>query len=70
MKKNVGKLDTIVRVLLAAVIAVLYLSDIIAGTTSIILGIIALVLLVTGLIGWCGIYAIFGIKTCPKTKKK
>lgn len=64
MKKNVGTADTVVRVIFAVLIAVLYLTGIISGTLAIVLGILALVLLLTGLIGWCGLYAITGVNTC------
>ncbi len=66
MKKNVGSTDTIVRVIFAVIVAVLYLTGLISGTLAIVLGILALVLLLTGLIGWCGLYAITGISTCKK----
>lgn len=69
MKKNVGTTDAVIRVIIAIVIAVLYLAGMIKGTLAIVLGIIALLLLITGLIGWCGIYTVFKINTC-KCKKK
>jgi hypothetical protein len=71
MKKNVGTADTVVRVIFAVLVAVLYLTGIISGTLAIVLGILALVLLLTGLIGWCGLYAITGVNTCKsKTEEK
>lgn len=70
MKKNIGTTDTVIRVIIAILIAVFYLSGMISGTAAIILGIIALILLVTGLAGWCGLYTIFGINTCSCKKKE
>lgn len=66
--KNVGILDRIIRFVIAALIAVLYFTGIIGGTLAIILGIVAVAMLVTGLIGWCGLYSVFGIRTCPSKK--
>lgn len=70
MKKNVGTLDTIIRLLIAVLIGVLYLFDIISGTSAVILLIIALAMLVTGLVGWCGFYSLLGISTCKTAKKE
>jgi hypothetical protein len=64
MKNNIGKLDKGVRVLLAAVVAVLYYFNIIEGTLAYILMGVAIVLLITNLINFCPLYSIFGINTC------
>jgi len=67
-KKNVGKADTIIRILFAIVIAVLYFTDVISGTLAIVLGVFAMALVITGLLGHCGLYSVFGIRTCPVKK--
>ncbi|MHC1706442.1 MAG: DUF2892 domain-containing protein [Bacteroidales bacterium] len=66
MKKNVGSLDTIIRLIVVVIIGILYVMDIITGPAAIILGIIAVILLVTGLVGFCPAYTIFGCNTCKK----
>ncbi|HHN48457.1 MAG TPA: DUF2892 domain-containing protein [Bacteroidales bacterium] len=66
MKKNVGLIDAIIRFVLAVVVAVFIYRGDITGTLAIVLGIAAAALLITGLIGWCGLYALLGIRTCPK----
>lgn len=66
MKKNVGRTDTIIRILVAVLIAVLIFTQVLTGTLAIVLGIAGAVLVITGLIGFCGLYAILGIRTCPK----
>ncbi len=63
MKKNMGSTDKIIRLVLAALIAVLYFTNVISGTWAIILGILAVILLVTGLVGVCPLYKLFGIST-------
>jgi hypothetical protein len=68
MKKNIGGADRIIRVLIAAVIAVLYFTNIISGTPGLALLIIGGVFLATSLIGFCPLYAIFGLSTCPAKK--
>jgi hypothetical protein len=63
MKPNMGTADKIIRLIVVAIIAVLYFSGHIIGTVAIILGIIAVAFLVTSLIGWCPTYVPFGIST-------
>jgi hypothetical protein len=66
MKKNMGNADRIIRLIIAAIIAVLYFTGQISGTLAIILGIIAIAFLVTSIIGWCPIYVPFKISTCKQ----
>ncbi|MGG9964647.1 YgaP family membrane protein [Ferruginibacter sp. SUN106] len=67
MKKNMGSYDRIIRLLIAAVVAVLYFTNVITGTLGIVLLIIAGVFVLTSLISFCPLYTILGINTC-KTK--
>jgi hypothetical protein len=67
MKKNMGTADRIVRTIIAAVVAILYFTNVITGTLGIVLLILAVVFLATSLISFCPLYAPFGISTC-KTK--
>ncbi len=66
MKKNVGNLDRILRILIAAVIAVLFFSHLISGTLAIVLMALAGIFLVTAFIGVCPIYLALGMKTTQK----
>ena len=66
MKKNMGNADRIIRLLIAAVVAVLYFNNIISGTVGIVLLVLAGVFVLTSLVGFCPIYALLGINTCPK----
>jgi hypothetical protein len=66
MRKNMGAADRIIRVLLAIVIAILYFTKQITGTAAAILGIIAILWVVTGLIGFCPLYVPFKISTKKK----
>jgi len=70
MKKNMGVLDRIIRTILAVVVIVLYFTKQISGTAAIILGIIAVIFLLTSLIGFCPIYVPFKISTQKKEKSK
>jgi hypothetical protein len=66
MKQNMGSIDKIVRVLVAVVIAVLYFTDQITGTAAIILGIFAVIFLLTSAIGFCPLYLPLKLSTIKK----
>jgi len=63
MTKNMGSADRTIRMLLALVIAVLYLVHSISGTLALVLGFVALLFVVTSLVGWCPAYLPFGLST-------
>lgn len=66
MKKNIGALDGGVRIVAAVVIATLYFSDQIAGTLGVVLSVVALLLLLTSLVGFCPLYVPLRIATTKK----
>lgn len=66
MKKNMGTVDRVLRVLVAVVVGALYLAGQITGTAAIILGIVAAIFLLTGFVGFCPLYAPFRISTRGK----
>ncbi|MGQ9852888.1 MAG: YgaP family membrane protein, partial [Candidatus Oleimicrobiaceae bacterium] len=63
MKKNMGSLDRTVRILAALVIALLYVFNVISGTLAIVLGIVAVVFLLTSFAGFCPLYVLLNINT-------
>ena len=68
MKKNMGNTDKVIRVIIAAVIGILYYLEYITGTLALILMAVAIILLITSLINFCPLYKILGINSC-KVKK-
>ena len=70
MKKNLGIIDRVSRVVLALLITTLYFTDVIAGTLGIVFMIFAGVFVLTSLIKSCPLYTIFGINSCPLKKQK
>lgn len=68
MKKNMGLADRIIRVIIAAVVAVLFFTNIISGTLGIILLVLAGVFILTSMISFCPLYTLIGASTCPKEK--
>ncbi len=69
MKTNMSQADKIIRLIVAALIAVLYFMNVISGTLAIVLLIIATIFIVTSFINFCPLYALFGISTARKEKK-
>lgn len=63
MKKNIGSPDKIIRILFAVVVAGLYFAGTISGTLAIILGLVAVVLFATALVGTCPIYMVLRLST-------
>lgn len=69
MKKNMGTADKAIRILVAVVIAVLYFTNTISGTLAIVLGIFAVVFVLTSFISFCPLYLPFGINTLKKKRQ-
>lgn len=66
MAKNMGSVDRGIRLILAAVVVILYLTGVISGVWAIILGILAAVFVVTSFVGFCPLYAPFKLSTRGK----
>ena len=66
MKKNMGIADRTIRTILAIVVAILYFTNQITGTAAIILGIIAVIFLLTSIVGFCPLYVPFKLSTRKK----
>lgn len=63
MKSNVGGIDKVARIVIGA--------GLVGATAAGILpawGYIGIVPLVTGLMGWCPLYRLIGLNTCPMTR--
>jgi len=68
MKKNMGNIDKIIRILVAIVIAVLFFTNVISGTLGIVLLVFAGVFVLTSVMSFCPLYTLVGINTCTKDK--
>jgi Flp pilus assembly protein TadB len=63
MKKNESGLDRIIRVIAGIALLVLFFANVVTGTLGIIAVIIGAILLITGIVGFCPLYALLKIKT-------
>jgi Inner membrane protein YgaP-like, transmembrane domain len=69
MKKNMGSMDKGIRIFLAVIIAILYFTNQITGVAAIILGIFAVVFLLTSFMSFCPLYVPFKLSTLKKSDK-
>ncbi|MGV7930274.1 MAG: DUF2892 domain-containing protein [Spirochaetota bacterium] len=63
MKKNMGTIDRVLRVTVAVIIGILYLTGQISGLAAIVLGVIAVIFVATSLVSTCPLYVPLGINT-------
>ena len=69
MKKNMGSADSIIRLILAGIMVLLYFMNVVTGTLAVILLVLAGVFVLTAFIKFCPLYLPFKINTAkPKTK--
>jgi len=66
MKKNMGMTDKAIRFVLAVIVGILYYTNVINGTLAIVLGVLAVVFILTSFISFCPLYLPFGINTRRK----
>lgn len=70
MKKNMGSTDKIIRLILAAVFAVLFFTGTVTGILSYVLLALGGIFVLTSLVGFCPIYALVGLSTCPVEQRR
>lgn len=63
MKMNVGMIDKVLRIVAGAVLIALTVGGVIG-----VWGWIGVVPLVTGALGYCPLYQVIGVNTCPAKK--
>ena len=66
MKTNMGSADRAIRVLIAIAVAILYFTGTIQGSLGVVLLVLAVVFLLTSVMGFCPLYTLFGMNTCKR----
>ncbi len=66
MKVNEGRIDRVARLVLAMVAVALPLSGTVGGAWAVLLYVVAAVLLVTAVVGYCPLYGVLGWRTGGK----
>jgi hypothetical protein len=70
MKKNMGSVDRIVRLLIAAVAVFLFYNGTLTGIAGTVALVVAVIFTLTSLVSFCPLYAIFNLSTCPVSPEK
>jgi hypothetical protein len=68
MEINMSAADRAIRLLLVAIIAILYFTDNVSGMVAIILGILAVIFAFTSFMGFCPMYYPFKVSTIRKKR--
>ena len=63
MKENVGLTDRLIRVMIAIIFGSVYFMDFATGTMAIVILVLAIIGMVTGILGYCPLYHIVGISS-------
>jgi len=67
MKKNVGTIDKVIRIVFAIVVITLFLTNVISGVLGIVLLAVSAILVITSMLGVCPLYIVMGLNTAEKT---
>lgn len=65
MKKNMGNVDRIVRLILAAVFGYLFFSGAVTGVLGYTLVALGVIFILTSYLSFCPLYTLVGLSTCP-----
>lgn len=63
MKKNMGTVDRLIRIIVALALGVLIFTGVLKGVFAIVISVLAVIFVLTSILGACPIYALFGIHT-------
>jgi hypothetical protein len=66
MKKNMGTVDKVIRILVAVVVVILYFTHVISGVLALVLLILSAIFVVTSHLSFCPLYLPFGLSTKKK----
>lgn len=69
MKKNMGSVDRVIRIIIAIIIGILFQQGLIEGLPATILAVVAIIFLLTSIVSFCPLYRLLGINTCPLVKQ-
>jgi len=63
MKKNIGTVDRVIRIIVAIIFAILIFTGLVNGVGLVVLAVLGLYLLLSGIFCFCLLYTIVGIHT-------
>lgn len=66
MKTNMGTLDRIIRIVVAVVFTILFITQTVTGAAGIAMILAGGIFMATSFLGFCPLYTLFGINSCRK----
>ena len=69
MSVNEGPIDRGVRAVVGIILLLAWLLGWLGGSVAIVLGVVGLVLLATAAVGFCPLYRLMGLNTCPAPRR-
>ena len=66
MKKNMGSIDKVIRLIVALSLATLAYMNIVTGALATVFYGVAAVFTLTSIVGFCPLYVILGINSCKR----
>mgnify|MGYP003636485065 CR=1 FL=1 len=70
MKKNVGNIDKVIRVIIAIVAGALYFTGTVTGVLGYVALAVGVIMVATAAMSRCPLFAIFGFSSCPFEAKE
>ncbi|MBW6455899.1 MAG: DUF2892 domain-containing protein [Trueperaceae bacterium] len=70
MVRNESNTDRILRAIVGAALLIAWIAGWLSGAWAAVLGIVGLVLVATAIVGFCPLYRVLGISTCPLPTKR
>lgn len=64
MIRNMGSTDKSMRFIIAAIVVLLYVTNVISGVFGLVLMLFAGIFVLTSLVSFCPLYTLFGFSTC------
>lgn len=65
IRVNEGPIDRIARIAAGTALVAVAVLGLVAAPLSLVAGAVGAILVVTGATGFCPLYALFGVSTCP-----
>ncbi|MBP7408761.1 MAG: DUF2892 domain-containing protein [Flavobacteriales bacterium] len=69
MKPNMGSTDRVIRSIVAALVVVLFFTNVISGALGIVLMLLAAVFAITSFMSFCPLYTVFRFSTRDTAKR-
>ncbi len=66
MRKNIGTIDKVFRIVLALVLGTLYFTGVLKGVLGVTLLALGVIFMLTSFVQVCPLYKPFGLSTCKK----